>query len=208
MNTANERELKLSTAGGTQVLRIADIQSVSFEDVHSVGVSTGLTIPQGTAIAVRTIDPIDSQTAQSGKEYAASLDEQVEVNGVPVAHKGDNAFLRVEQVREAGRLEGRTSLTLKLVAIMINGQRVNLEAGVVTSESKSQGAKTAKRGIFGAGIGAGIGALAGGGAGAAIGAIAGGALGAGSAAFSGQRVKVPAETRLTFTVSQPAASGR
>jgi hypothetical protein len=53
----------------------------------------------------------------------------------------------------------------------------------------------------GAIVGAVIGGIAGGGKGAVIGAGAGGAVGAGAeAATRGPRVKIPAETRLTFVL--------
>jgi hypothetical protein len=53
-------------------------------------------------------------------------------------------------------------------------------------------------------VGAIIGAVAGGGKGAAIGAGAGAGAGTvAQVATSGQKVKVPAETRLTFTLQNP-----
>jgi hypothetical protein len=49
-----------------------------------------------------------------------------------------------------------------------------------------------------------IGALAGGGKGAAIGTLAGGAAGAGTQAITaGKKIRVPAETVLTFKTAQP-----
>jgi hypothetical protein len=54
-------------------------------------------------------------------------------------------------------------------------------------------------------VGAVIGAIAGGGKGAAIGAASGAAVGAGSQVLlKGQRVRIPSETRLTFTLEQPS----
>ena len=53
-------------------------------------------------------------------------------------------------------------------------------------------------------MGAIIGALAGGGKGAAIGATSGAALGGASEVLtSGQQVKIPSETRLTFRLQTP-----
>jgi hypothetical protein len=53
-------------------------------------------------------------------------------------------------------------------------------------------------------LGAIIGALAGGGLGAAIGAASGAAAGTGVQVITkGQRVKIPSETRLFFTLQQP-----
>jgi hypothetical protein len=53
-------------------------------------------------------------------------------------------------------------------------------------------------------VGAIIGAIAGGGKGAAIGAASGAAVGGTAQAVTkGQVVKIPSETRLTFTLQQP-----
>lgn len=164
----------------------------------------GMTIPAGTAIAIRTIDAIDSEGADMNRDYAASLADPLIVNDVTVAPQGANCVLRVVESKKAGKFKGRASLTLTLAAITVNGNRIPVETGESVSQSGSQGGKTAKRGAIGAGVGAAIGALAGGGKGAAIGAGSGAAIGAGSAALSGQRVKVPPETRLTFTLAQPA----
>jgi hypothetical protein len=53
----------------------------------------------------------------------------------------------------------------------------------------------------GAGLGAAIGGIAGGGTGAAIGALAGAGAGAVMSASGTEHLKLPAETRLTFTLS-------
>jgi len=53
----------------------------------------------------------------------------------------------------------------------------------------------------GAGLGAIIGGIAGGGKGAAIGALAGGGAGAVVAASGTEHLKLPAETRLQFTLT-------
>ena len=162
------------------------------------------TIPSGTAISIRTIDAIDSESADLNREYAASLADPLVVTDVTIAPQGANCVLRVMDSKKAGKFKGRAALALGLVAITVNGRRVPVETGESVSQSGSQGAKTAKRGAIGAGIGAVIGGIAGGGKGAAIGAGSGAAVGAGSAALSGQRVKVPSETRLTFTLTQSA----
>jgi hypothetical protein len=56
----------------------------------------------------------------------------------------------------------------------------------------------------GAGVGALIGGLAGGGKGAAIGAIAGAGAGTAGAAFTGNRdIVLPAESMLSFKLTEP-----
>ena len=95
-------------------------------------------------------------------------------------------------------------LTLALRSVTVNGHTYDLATSNV---NKSSGSRTAKSGevIGGAtALGAIIGALAGGGRGAAIGAVSGAGVGtAAQVATSGERVKVPSETVLTFTLQNP-----
>ncbi|HEY6968869.1 MAG TPA: hypothetical protein VJA94_06685, partial [Candidatus Angelobacter sp.] len=50
--------------------------------------SNSLTIPSGTRLVVRTIDPIDSDKNHVGDKFQATLEEAVYVNDVVVAPKG------------------------------------------------------------------------------------------------------------------------
>ena len=52
-------------------------------------------------------------------------------------------------------------------------------------------------------VGAIIGAIAGGGKGAAIGAASGAGAGVAIQAIRGQRIQIPSETKLDFTLAQP-----
>jgi len=161
-------------------------------------------IPAGAPIHVRTIETIDSRTADLNRQYAASLSEPLMVNGVQVAPRNADVRLRVVEDKKAGAVSGRTTLVLQVASVRINGQVVYVDTGTTVRESGSQGEKTATRGIVGGLLGAGIGALAGGGKGAAIGAGVGGAAGVASAMISGEQVRVKPETRLDFTLSQAA----
>jgi hypothetical protein len=166
---------------------------------------TAQQIPAGTAIAVRTSEAIDSQNADLTREYAAGLDDDLVVNGVTLAPRGARATLRVIEARKAGAVKGRASLTLALVALTINGKVVAVESGEVQSESASQGKKATKFGAIGGAAGGIVGGVLGGAKGAAAGAAAGAGAGVGVAALNGQRVQVPSETRLTFTLANPAS---
>jgi hypothetical protein len=158
-------------------------------------------LPQGTSIVVRTIDPIDSQTATQGQSFAASLDQPVELNGQTVIPRGADAVLRLVEAQNSGTFTGRTELALALISVKVNGKYVPVNTQTVTRVSDARGQQTAKVVGGAAAVGAIIGAIAGGGKGAAIGAGAGGAAGAGvQVATKGQRVKVPSETRLTFSL--------
>jgi hypothetical protein len=166
--------------------------------------SNSLEVPGGTQIVVRLIDPVNSETDRLGQTYRASIDEDVIVNGQTVIPRGADAIASLIDAQKSGKLEGRTALTLDLRSVTVNGRTVNVSTTGVSQESGSRGARSAK--VIGgtAAVGAIIGAIAGGGKGAAIGAGSGAAAGtAAQVMTSGQKVKVPAETRLTFTLQNP-----
>lgn len=164
----------------------------------------GIQIPSGTAITVRMIDAVDSKEARLGQTFRASVDEPVSINGQVVIPRGADAMAKLVEDQQSGKFEGRTVLTLALTDITINGQVVDTTTGNVSQASGSRGARTAKVVGGTTALGAIIGALAGGGRGAAIGAVSGAAVGGGAQVLTkGQQVKIPSETRLTFTLQQP-----
>ena len=164
----------------------------------------GVQIPTGTAITVRMIEKIDSGDARLGQTFRASVDEPVLVNGQTVIPRGADALVKLVEDQQSGKFEGKTVLTLALTDITINGQMIDTTTGDVSRASSSRGARTAKVVGGATALGAIIGALAGGGRGAAIGAASGAAVGGGTEILTkGQQVKIPSETRLTFTLQQP-----
>lgn len=164
----------------------------------------GVTLPAGTSIVVRMIDHVDSQQDRTGQTFRASVDEPVMFNGQVLIPRGSDAVVKLVASTQSGKFAGKTSLTLALQQVSINGRMVDTYTESVTKASSSRGKRTGETVGGGAALGAIIGGLAGGGRGAAIGAASGGAIGAGAEAVTaGQRVKVPAETRLTFTLQSP-----
>jgi hypothetical protein len=164
--------------------------------------SAGLLIPQGTPLTVRMIDNVDSETNRLGDQFRASIEDPVVINGQTVIPRGADVTVRLVDDQQSGKISGRTVLTLAATSININGRPVDVTTGDVQQASGSRGSRSAKV-IGGAtALGAIIGAAAGGGRGAAIGAGSGAAIGTGAeVATKGQRVKIPSETRLTFTLS-------
>lgn len=164
----------------------------------------GIQIPSGTAITVRMTDAVDSRVAHLGQTFRASIDEPVVINGQTVIPRGADAVAKLVEDQQSGKFEGKTVLTLALTDISINGQMIDTTTGSVSQASGSRGARTAKVVGGTTALGAIIGALAGGGRGAAIGAASGAAVGGGAEILTkGQQVKIPSETRLTFTLQQP-----
>jgi hypothetical protein len=158
-------------------------------------------LPEGTNFVVRMIDAVDSDKVTVGQNYSAALDEPVMIDGQTAIPRGADVVVKLVNAKDSGKFSGRAELTLALWTVKVNGKVVDVNTQTITRESDSRGQKTGTMAAGGAIVGAVIGGLAGGGKGAAIGAGAGGAAGAGAeAATKGPRVKIPAETRLTFVL--------
>ena len=168
------------------------------------GPQGGFQVPAGTPLVVRMIDSVDSEKTRLGETFRASIDDPVLLDNQTVIPRGADAVVKLVEDRQSGKITGKTVLTLSLMQVMVNGRMVDVSSGDVSQASSSRGARSAKV-IGGAtALGAIIGAVAGGGKGAAIGAGSGAAVGTGAEVFTkGQRVKIPSETRLTFTIQQP-----
>lgn len=169
-----------------------------------VGNPSGIEVPSGTEIVVRMIDPVDSQRDNLGQTYRATIDQPVVVNGNTVIPRGSDAVATLIDDKQSGKIEGKTVLTLDLKNVTVSGHTYDIVTTGVSKASSSRGARSAKVIGGAAALGAIIGAAAGGGKGAAIGAGSGAAVGtAAEVVTSGQRVKIPSETRLTFTLQNP-----
>jgi BON domain len=163
-----------------------------------------VTIPQGTALAVRLVDPIDSEKNQVGDTFHATLNTPITINGDVVVPSGSDVQGHLVDVKSAGKFAGQSQVVLQLDSISSGGQAYNIQTDQYKKQGSSRGKNTAEKVGAGAGIGALIGALAGGGKGAAIGAAAGGGLGAGAQTISkSQQIKLPSETVLNFTLQAP-----
>jgi hypothetical protein len=164
----------------------------------------GVMLPQGTNFVIRMIDGVDSERDRVGQTFRASMDQPVMVDGNQIIARGTDVTVKLVDAKQSGKLTGRTELALALQSVSIDGRMVDLNTQTVKEESSSRTGRTAKVAGGTAAVGAIIGAIAGGGKGAAIGAGAGAATGAGvELATSGQRVRVPSETRLTFVLDSP-----
>jgi hypothetical protein len=166
--------------------------------------SLGLTVPIDTQVKIRMIDAVNSDTARLGQTFRASLDEPIFVNGQEAIPRGADVLTKLVESQQSGKIEGRTELTLALSTIAVNGRPLDVTSSDVRTESSSRGARSA--GVIGGAtaLGAIIGAVAGGGKGAAIGAGSGAVVGTCTEVLtSGQKVRIPSETRLTFRLQSP-----
>jgi hypothetical protein len=163
-----------------------------------------VSVPAGQSILVRMIDGVDSSKNHVGDLFHASLETDLNVNGVLVARKGTDVYGRLASSDKGGTFSGKSELQLELTRLVIDGRDYPVVSSDYNVQGKSQGSSAAKKVGGGAVAGAIIGAIAGGGKGAAIGAAAGGGAGAGVQILTkGDHVKVPSETLLEFRLQQP-----
>lgn len=165
-------------------------------------------VPDGTKVAVRTEDTIDSGKASEGQTYAAEVaDDVLDGDGNVVIPRGSNAQIVIRSASKGGKIRGASDLVLDLQSISVEGQEYMVST-VDLQEKGRQGIgknkRTAEMTGGGAALGAIIGAIAGGGKGAAIGAGAGAGGGALTQVLTkGGSIKVPSETVLTFQLDKP-----
>jgi BON domain len=160
-----------------------------------------VTIPSGTNLAIRLVDPIDSETAQAGQSFRATLDSPISLEGDVVIPSGYDVTGHVVDVKSAGKFAGKSELILQLDRIAVGNKSYTVQTNQYERSGSSRGKNTAAKVGTGAAIGAIIGGIAGGGKGAAIGAAAGGGVGGGvQAATKGQQIQLPSETVLNFTL--------
>jgi hypothetical protein len=163
-----------------------------------------VTVPAGTRILIRMIDSVDSRAQSAGDRFTASLETNLQVGDVVVAHRGRTIYGRLDSVSSAGRMSGSSELALELTDLVIDGTAYPLITTTYEIKGSGEGSKTARDVIGGTGLGALVGGLAGGGKGTGIGALAGAAGGTAIAASKrGQQLSIPSESLLEFRLIQP-----
>jgi hypothetical protein len=174
------------------------------QPTSSNAANTGWTIPTGSKIVIRMIDSVNSERNKIGEQFIAILEEPVTDGGVEVIPKGADVRGRIANINEAGRIAGSAQLGLELTQIVVNGIPYSITTSEYQEVGEGRGAQTAKRAGVGAGLGAVIGAIAGGGKGAAIGAgVGGGGATAVQVLTKGEKLNIPSETKLEFTLRAP-----
>ena len=165
---------------------------------------TTVTIPDGTEVAIRLGDTLDSGTAQPGQSFHGTLAQPVTVDGQTVLPTGADVEGSVVEAQNAAHFKGASSLTLRLTRLMVNGKSYDLQTDQWSKQGTARGKNTAEKVGGGAALGAIIGAIAGGGKGAAIGGAVGAGAGTGvQAATRGQQVHLDPEAVLNFRLTQP-----
>lgn len=161
------------------------------------------TIPAGTRISVRLGQTLSSKTSQAGESFTATVAAPVTIEGKQVIPSGASATGTVTDAKPLGRFKGGAVLAVRLDSVRVDGRTYEVATSSVERVEKGKGKRTAGFIGGGAGLGALIGGIAGGGKGALIGGLAGAGAGTAGTAFTGNKdLVLPAETRLTFRLTQ------
>lgn len=161
-------------------------------------------LPAGTVVTVRLVSAVGSKISAEGEHFSATVATPVQLDGKIVVHAGAQALGRVVQAVPQGRFKGAAVLRLVLESVSVNGDSYDVQTSSVSRYQKGKGKRTATFIGGGAGGGALIGGLAGGGKGALIGAALGAGAGTAGAAYTGEKeIVLPAESALSFKLSEP-----
>lgn len=168
----------------------------------------------GATVVATLNDNLSTQQTREGDRFRMTVRE-------PAQYQGAIIEGYVSNVKRAGRITGRSEMTLNFETIRLpnnstykfsgmvegvrtaSGETVNTDTeGSVRDDSQTN--RTATRTAIGAGIGAIIGAAIGGGRGAAIGAAIGAGSGAGSVYVQGREdLELMSGTEVTIRASAP-----
>lgn len=161
---------------------------------------TTATVPAGTRMMVRMVDPVDSERNQANDRFRGSLDANLMAGDVVVPQKGTTVFGRLITAESSGRSGGK--LEFDLTDIGINGKTYSL----TTSTNQAQGETNSGGTASGAKAGAAVGALAGGVGGAMRGAGTGAVAGrASGGATTGEKVNIPTGALVEVTLRNPVS---
>jgi hypothetical protein len=168
-----------------------------------------IVVPAGTPITVVLSTTISSRVAKPGEEFEATVAAPVTVEGEVAIPKGTHVTGTVVNAKKQGAFKGEADLAIRLTRIEVHGKGYMISSSAHGGTEKGKGKRTAVVTGGGAVVGALIGGLAGGGKGAAIGAGAGAGGGlAASGATGGKNVEFPAESRITFKLTEPVTIER
>jgi hypothetical protein len=157
-------------------------------------------VPAGSQLVVRVGQTITAKGSNVGDSFSGTLSQSLVVHGVKVVKAGAPVTGTVVAAKGQGRFKGAGDL---VIAVNRVGS-YSVATSSYEATAKGKGKRTAGFVGGGAGGGALIGGLAGGGKGALIGGLLGAGAGTAGAAFTGNKdISIPAESVVTFNLSEP-----
>ena len=169
-----------------------------------VPASGPVTVPQGTLLQLRTLEPVGTRRAKDGEPMQFTLISDVAMGGVLAIPRGATVHGVVTESKKAGDLGGSPVLALTLTSLDLGGQSYPLTSDEFRVKGPNKAGQTVGSAVTGGLIGTIIGCAAGRGVGCAVGAGAGVAAGTAiSAASPGPGVWIPAEAQVSFHLAAP-----
>jgi TolA-binding protein len=188
-----------STTTGTQPAYGSGSQTTT--STRSTSTANTREVPAGTELDVRLQTTLNSGTAQPEQRFeATTAADLMGSNGQVIIPAGSLVRGIISDVKSAGRVERKASMTLAFDQITIRGRNYPIRATVAPVEGEGVRGDAAKIGT-GAGVGAIIGGILGGFKGALAGILIGG--GGVVAATEGQEVNLPSGTVLRLRFDSP-----
>ena len=202
---------------------VSDVAQLNIYDTNreDSGVGSGgsgpvgsFIVPNGTQLVGVLNSDLSTQNASEGDRFTLTV-------RTPGQFEGATIEGRVTNVDRAGRITGRSQMTLDFDTIRLRNGRSYSFAGILESVREPDGdivrvdnegavregnqtERTVTRTAIGTAVGAIIGAIAGGGKGAAIGAVIGAGAGAGSVYIEGRNdLQLGAGTEVTVRATGP-----
>lgn len=161
---------------------------------------TKYVVPAGTALVVRMGQTLSAKANNVGDSFTGTLAQSVVVHGVKVVKAGASVTGTVVAAKGQGRFKGAGDLGITINRV----GSYSIAASSYEATTKGKGKRTGAMVGGGAGGGALIGGIAGGGKGALIGGLIGAGAGTAGAAFTGNKdVSIPAESIVSFNLSEP-----
>ena len=146
---------------------------------------------------IRTKEPLDSSRQRAGHKFTAALEADLAVKNTIVASRGSNVYGELIDAKQAGRLVGKSEMTITFTGLMVNNRIKSIRTSGVQVVAESGSAKNT---VGKSARGAAIGGLIDGRSGAKTGAK----VGLGAAILTrGGRINIPANTLLEVTLAEP-----
>jgi hypothetical protein len=160
-------------------------------------------LTEGTAIQIRLVAGLNSETARTGDAFEAVLDQDLETDDAIVVPRGSRILGRVVDVQEPGRVKGLASMVLTLDRIETAAGTYELRTNDIELEAEQSKSRDLKAVGISTAVGTALGAIFGGKKGAAIGGATGAGAGtAGVLLTRGRHVEIEAERMFSFRLER------
>ena len=113
-----------------------------------------LVIPGGTNIMIKMSETVDTGRHNSGHKFTAILEGDLVVDGKTLVPNGSKVYGEVVESTQAGRIAGKSKLSIKLTQVMVENRLVQINTNELNyiaqdGEAKDTVGKTARAAAVG-----------------------------------------------------------